>query len=114
MKQNVDQCKFKTKTLQNPKSMPDEKKERFLSQTPLQNKDQVFFICRKTYNISRETNKMVACDVCNEWYRNSSIYLEPSFIPHVLLFLWNYCIDSIIYHFIPSLLLMLCDIFDIK
>ena len=48
LKQSEDQCKFKAKTLHNWKSMPDEKKERFLSRTPLQNKDQVVCICRKT------------------------------------------------------------------
>ena len=112
LKQHVDQCKFKTKTLQNWTSMPDEKKERFLSQTPLQNKDQVFFICCKTYNFSRETSKMVACDVCNEWYCNSCIDFKPSFNPYVPLFICNYSIDSRIYHFIPFLSSMLCDIFD--
>ena len=113
LKQNVDQSKFKTKTLQNWKIMNDKKKERFLSQTPLQNKYQVFFISRKTY-ISRETSKMVACDVCNECYRNSCFDFEPSFTPYVPLFICNYCIDSRIYHLIPFLSLMMCDIFDTK
>ena len=66
LKQHVDQYKFKNKTLQNWKSMLDEKKEKFLSQALLQNKDQVYFICCKTYNFSREASNMVACDVCNE------------------------------------------------
>ena len=37
--------------------MADEKKS-FLSQIPLWNKDQVFCICRKIYNISNETGIM--------------------------------------------------------
>ena len=57
---------------------------------------------------------MVACDVYNEWYRNSCIDFEPSFTHYVPLFISNYCIDSKIYHFIPFLSLMLCDIFDKK
>ena len=47
LKQSVDQFNFKTNTLNNWKSMPQEKKERFLSQTALQNKFQVFCICCK-------------------------------------------------------------------
>ena len=56
--------------------MADEKKS-FLSQIPLWNKDQVFCICRKIYNISNETGEMVACDICNECYYNSCIDFEP-------------------------------------
>ena len=57
---------------------------------------------------------MVPCDVRNEWYRNSCIDSKPLFTPYVPLFISNYCIDSRIYHFIPFLLIMLCDIYDTK
>ena len=73
LKQKEDQCKFKTKTLHNWKSMPDEKKKRFSSQTPLQNKDQVFCICRKTYNISKGTSKRWHVPIVLQWFLSSSI-----------------------------------------
>ena len=67
--------RFKTNTLSNWKSMSYEKKERFLSWTALQNKDQVFRICCKTCNISKENWMFVmnmciyneyTCGICNE------------------------------------------------
>ena len=54
LKQSVDQFKFKGNALNNWKSMPQEKKEIFLSQTALQNKDQVFYICGKTAIFQRK------------------------------------------------------------
>ena len=45
-----------------------------------------------------QRNKMVACDICNEWYRNSWIDFEPSFTPYLPLFVCKYCIDSRFYH----------------
>ena len=94
--------------------MSDERKEKFLSQIPLHNKDQVFCICCKTYNVSNETSEMLACDICSEWYHNGCIDFESSFTHSVPLFICNYCIDSRFYHFIPFLSLMLCYISDTK
>ena len=57
--------------------MSYEKKERLLSQTALQNKDQVFCICRKTCNISKE-NWIFVMKMC--------IYIMNI---HVVLFVMN-------------------------
>ena len=117
---SINQILKATETLKQKKDLAElekylQRKERkFLSQKPLQNKDQEFFIYCKTYSISRERSKMVACDVCNDWYRNSCINSKPSFTPYVPLFISNYSIDSRIYHFILILSLILCDIFDTK
>ena len=69
--------RFKTNTLNNWKSISYEKKERLLSQTALQNKDQVFCICRKTCNISKE-NWIFVMKMC--------IYIMNI---HVVLFVMN-------------------------
>ena len=89
LKQNIDQSKFKTETLHIYKTIHQRKERKFIK-----------FI---EYKISRETSKMVPCDVCNEWYRNSCIDFQPSFTLYVPLFICSYCIDSRIYHFIPFL-----------
>ena len=103
--------------------MSYKKKERFLSWTALQNKDQVFRICCKTCNISKENWMFVmnmciyneyTCGICNEQYHNSCIDFEPSLTHSVPLFIYNYCIDPRFYQFILFLSLMLCDIFDMK
>ena len=55
--------RFKTNTLNNWKSMSYEKKERFLSWTASQNKDQIFRICCTTCNISKE-NWIFVMNMC--------------------------------------------------
>ena len=38
------------------------KKQEFTRHTPVNNKEQIFCICRKTYNIGKEASAMVGCD----------------------------------------------------
>ena len=87
------------------------KKQEFIRQTPVNKKEQIFCICRKAYDIGKESSAIVGCDLCNEWHHNSCIDFEPSFTHAVPLFKCRHCIESRFFHFIPFLLLKLMDVY---
>ena len=91
--------------------MPNMKKQEFIRQTPINNKEKIFCICQKTYNIGKEASAMIGCDLCNEWYHNNCIDFEPSFTHAVTLFICHHCIDSRFLHFVSFLTLKLHDVY---
>ena len=93
LKDSNDQTTFKQKIDEGWNKMPKMKKQEFIRQTPVNNKEQIFCICRKTYNIGKESSAMVGFELCNEWYHNNCIDFEPSFTRAVPLFICHHCID---------------------
>ena len=71
LKDSNDQTTFKQKIDEGWDKMSNMKKQEFICHTPVNNKEQIFCICRKTCNIGKEASAMVRCDLCNEWYHNN-------------------------------------------
>ena len=92
LKQIVDQSSFEKKTLNDWSIMSLTTKQLSFNQTPLKNQNQELCLCRKRYNVTTETSRMVVCDLCKEWYCNNCVWLESAFTHAIHLFICGQCI----------------------
>ena len=74
------------------KNLSKIEKNEFVKETPKRNPGKTYCICKKSCD--EESARMVACDICDDWYHNDCINIDHAFAKAVSFFVCLCCLGS--------------------